>query len=71
MVDADVFNDIFSIPAGADFSEEIKRGIAECERLVVIVSRDSIRSEWVQREVEYARSLSSPSASTTATSRRS
>ena len=60
MIDADVFNDIFSIPAGADFSEEIKRGIAECERLVVIVSRDSIRSAWVQREVEYARSLGKP-----------
>jgi hypothetical protein len=58
--DGDVFNDIVSIPAGAEFWAEIEQGIEECERLVRIVSRDSIRSEWIQREVELARSLGKP-----------
>ncbi len=55
LIDGEVFNDVRSIPAGAKFWDVIERGILACERLYVIVSRYSMASEWVAKEINLAR----------------
>ena len=57
LLDCDVFNDVCSIEAGERFWPAIDVGIRGCEKMVVIVSRDSIESEWVRKEIELARQL--------------
>src|SRR5262249_44993424 len=53
-----VFNDSRSIAPDAEFWPEIERGIRGCDALVVVITRASAGSVWVQKEVEYARSQS-------------
>ncbi len=52
-----IFNDIRSIPAGAEFWPEIEAGISQCRRFYLIVSPASMESEWVAKEIALARSL--------------
>jgi hypothetical protein len=54
----DVFNDVRSIQPDENFWPEIEKGIANCDSFVVVITAASNSSEWVKREVEYARSLS-------------
>jgi len=54
----DAFNDVSSIRPDEKFWPTIERGIAECDTVVVVISAASNASEWVQREVEFARGLS-------------
>ena len=54
----DVFNDVRSIPPGAEFWPEIEKGIADADTFVVAITVESNASEWVRREVEFALRLS-------------
>ena len=54
----DVFNDVSAIRPDEKFWPEIEKGIANCDSFVVVITAASSASEWVKREVEYARSLS-------------
>jgi tetratricopeptide (TPR) repeat protein len=54
----EVFNDVSAIQADEKFWPEIEKGIAKCEAFVVVITSASNASEWVKREVEYARGLS-------------
>ncbi|HEY0431302.1 MAG TPA: TIR domain-containing protein [Pyrinomonadaceae bacterium] len=54
----EVFKDVSAIRPDEKFWPEIEQGIANCDSFVVVITAASNSSEWVQREVEYARSLS-------------
>jgi hypothetical protein len=54
----DVFNDVSAIRPDEKFWPEIEQGIAKCDSFVVVITAASNSSEWVKREVEYARNLS-------------
>ena len=53
----DVFNDVSAIKPDEKFWPAIEKGIAEADTLVVVITAASNASDWVKREVEYARSL--------------
>ena len=52
---AEVFNDSHTIEPDEKFWERIERGIRECDAFVVILSRASVQSQWVDKEVQFAR----------------
>src|SRR5258708_733336 len=54
----EVFNDVSAIRPDEKFWPEIEKGITNCDALVVVITSASNASEWVKREVEFARSLS-------------
>jgi tetratricopeptide (TPR) repeat protein len=54
----EVFNDVSAIRPDEQFWPEIGKGIANCDAFVVVITTASNASEWVKREVEYARGLS-------------
>ena len=54
----EVFNDVSAIEPDEKFWPKIEEGITNCETLVVVITFASNASEWVKREVEYARGLS-------------
>ncbi len=51
----EVFNDSHTIAPDAKFWERIEQGIRECDAFVVILSQASVKSHWVNKEVEFAR----------------
>jgi hypothetical protein len=53
----DVFNDVSAIRPDEQFWSAIERGITESEALVVVITAASNASDWVNREVTFARSL--------------
>jgi len=54
----EVFNDVSAIRPNEQFWPEIEKGIANCDSFVAVITAASNDSEWVKREVEFARSLS-------------
>ena len=54
----EVFNDVSSIRPDERFWPAIEKGIADADTLVVVITTASTTSEWVKREVEFARDLS-------------
>lgn len=52
----EVFNDSHTIEPDEKFWERIERGIHECDAFVVILSQASVKSYWVDKEVQFARS---------------
>ena len=48
------------IDFGSRWAEVIRNQIEECTAVVVVMSPDSGRSEWVEREVAYAQELGKP-----------
>lgn len=52
----EVFNDSHTIEPDEKFWERIERGIRECDAFVVILSQASVKSCWVDKEVQFARS---------------
>lgn len=46
-----------SIASGADFQQEINKGIEQCDNFLFIISPDAIESEYCVDEVEFAASL--------------
>ena len=55
-----VWVDYENIRGGAEWLCEIEAGIARCDALLVILSRASAASEWVERECLYAAQLGKP-----------
>ena len=57
-----VFNDADhdSIKPDQEFWPQIVRGIKESDTLVVVISAKSVNSNWVTKEVEFARSIGKP-----------
>lgn len=53
-IGATVFFDRLSLVSGDDFSEQTNRAIRSSDYIVVILSRNSTRSTWVQRELQAA-----------------
>lgn len=43
-----------SIPAGADYTSEIPKGIDQCQAFVLILSENAQKSKWVKKEVNFA-----------------
>ncbi|HKP03979.1 MAG TPA: toll/interleukin-1 receptor domain-containing protein [Chthoniobacterales bacterium] len=54
----EVFNDVSAIHPDEKFWPKIEEGITDCETFVVVITAAANASEWVKREVEFARSLS-------------
>lgn len=42
------------IPAGSNYAKEIPRVICECDIFLLIISEDSQRSIWVEKEIDFA-----------------
>ena len=53
----EVFNDVSAIQPDEKFWTRIEEGITNCDSFVVVITAASSASDWVKREVEYARSL--------------
>ncbi len=53
----EVFNDSHSIAPDELLWNRIEKGIRECDAFVVILSHASVKSYWVDREVQFARDL--------------
>ena len=51
----EVFNDGHTIAPDELFWDRIEQGIRECDAFVVILSHASVKSYWVDREVQFAR----------------
>ena len=54
----EVFNDVSAIRPDEKFWPKIEEGITNCDSFVVVITVASSASEWVKREVEFARGLS-------------
>lgn len=52
--------DVTSIPDGSTWVREIERGVRECRALVVILTKNALKSEWVEREVLLTLELRKP-----------
>ncbi len=52
-----VFNDVHIIAAGDEFWPRIVEGITSCEVFIIVLSRHSVKSRWVDDETELAISL--------------
>ncbi|MBQ9275543.1 MAG: TIR domain-containing protein [Succinivibrio sp.] len=46
----DVFLDTHDIPPGVDFQKTLERRLIDCDVVVMLLSEDSFKSEWVQKE---------------------
>ncbi len=53
----EVFNDSHTIEPDALFWTRIEQGIREADAFVVVLSHASVKSYWVDREVQFAREL--------------
>ncbi len=51
----DVWLDTSDISGGTNWAEEIEKAISSSYALIVIVSKDSKKSEWVKKEIELAK----------------
>ena len=52
---AEVFNDSHTIEPDEEFWPRIEQGILGCDAFVVVLSHASVKSYWVDREVQFAR----------------
>lgn len=52
----EVFNDSHTIEPDEKFWDRIEQGIRDCDAFVVILSQASVKSYWVDKEVQFARS---------------
>jgi hypothetical protein len=52
------FLDIYSVKAGDDIPREINRGLEECDIYIPILSFESLKSKWCEREINAALMLS-------------
>ncbi len=54
----EVFNDCRSVKPDEQFWQEIVEGITACDTFMVVITTASMKSAWVEREVDLARQLS-------------
>src|SRR4051794_26904077 len=43
-----------NIETAAEWEKQIKRGLRDCDWFLVVLSPDSVISDWVQNEVDWA-----------------
>jgi len=48
-----VWIDNQKIQAGANWMEEITKGLNNASALIYVISSDSVKSKWVERELQY------------------
>jgi len=53
----DVWYDLSDLEAGERWSKEIEKAIRASEDVIMVLSPDSVASEWVEEEILYARNL--------------
>lgn len=53
----DVWRDLDDLDPGARFSSDIEKALRECQYVIVVLSPDSVASEWVEREYMFADKL--------------
>lgn len=53
--DYKVWIDLEGIVGGTQWETEIKKGIAHADAMLIVLTPDAIKSEWVKREIEIAR----------------
>lgn len=51
---AEVWRDVREIRVGESVIRKIREGIDRCDYFIVVLSQKSIKSEWVQREIDVA-----------------
>ena len=51
-----VVEDATAFLAGDNLSDAVKQGIDAADHLIVVITPDAARSEWVRRELRYAQS---------------
>jgi tetratricopeptide (TPR) repeat protein len=56
----DVWKDVEDIPIFSEWPTEIEEGIEQCDKLIVLWSRNARQSRWVPREITYADALKKP-----------
>lgn len=44
----------FSIPVGSSYAHEISRAIEEADAFILLLSKNSVRSKWVEKELDNA-----------------
>jgi tetratricopeptide (TPR) repeat protein len=54
---SEVFNDSHTIEPDALFWPRIEKGLRDCDAFVVVLSHASVKSYWVDREVQFAREI--------------
>lgn len=52
-----VWMDVSTLRAGQDWADEIDRAVRACDALILVVSPDSMKSEWVSKETILAMNL--------------
>jgi TIR domain len=52
--------DLEDIPDGSTWPREIEKGVIDCGAMIVVMSKDSRESEWVERETLMAMELRKP-----------
>ncbi|MEO5912789.1 MAG: toll/interleukin-1 receptor domain-containing protein [Luteolibacter sp.] len=56
-LDVDYFIDRNDIPPGVNLPERIKEGIRSSDWFIMVASQDSVGSEWVKAEINFAHTL--------------
>src|ERR1051326_7309610 len=57
-----VWADSRELTAGNELEASICTAIDDSSHVIVVLSRGSLRSRWVRKEVEYARGLAAPAS---------
>jgi hypothetical protein len=52
--------DVSTLRAGQDWADEIDRAVRACDALILVISPDSMKSEWVSKETILAMNLKKP-----------
>jgi TIR domain len=52
-----VWVDQSNLAAGADFTAEIEQGLADCDAMILVISRNSPKSKWITRELTHFRAV--------------
>jgi hypothetical protein len=60
LTDIEVFQDILDLEPGDSFESVLFRRIDECDIFMLFWSSNARKSEWVRREIEYARKRQGP-----------
>jgi len=55
--DHSVWMDVSTLRGGQDWPERIDQAVRECDTLILVVSPDSMKSDWVSKETMYAMNL--------------
>jgi len=50
----EVWYDESEIMPGENFAEKISQALEESQAMVVVITRNALRSSWVRREIQYA-----------------